>query len=39
MDEDVDWILLTQERVQWRALVNTKINLLFSYRTGQFLTS
>jgi hypothetical protein len=25
--EDVDWIHLTQDRVQWRVLVNTVINL------------
>jgi len=25
---DVDWSHLTQDRVQWRALVNTLMNLL-----------
>jgi len=27
--EDVDWIHLAQDRDQWRALVNTKMNLRF----------
>jgi hypothetical protein len=28
----VDWTYLSQERLQWRAFVNTVINILFSNR-------
>jgi hypothetical protein len=37
--EDVNWIHLAQDRVQWRALVNTAMNLRVSSRAGNFLTS
>jgi hypothetical protein len=32
----VDWIHLAQERDQWRALVNTVMNLLVPYNVGKF---
>jgi hypothetical protein len=28
--EDVDWIQLTQDRIQWHARMNTAMNLLVS---------
>jgi hypothetical protein len=37
--EDVDLIDLTQDRNQWRALVNTLMNIRFPYKEGNFLTS
>jgi hypothetical protein len=33
----VDWIDLAQDRDQWRALVNTVMNLLLPYNVGKFL--
>jgi len=36
--EGVDWILLTQDRDQWRALVNTIMNLRVPLKMGNFLT-
>jgi hypothetical protein len=35
----MDWIDLTQDRDQWKALVNTLMNLWVSYNAGNFLSS
>jgi hypothetical protein len=35
--EDVDWIHLAKDGVQWRALVNTVMNNRVSQRTVKFL--
>jgi hypothetical protein len=35
----MDWIDLAQERDQWRALVNTVMNLLVPQNVGKFLSS
>jgi hypothetical protein len=32
--EDVDWIHLTANRDQWRAVVNTVMNLVFHIKQG-----
>jgi len=37
--EGVDWIHLAQDRDQWRAVVNTVMNLWVLEKTGNFLTS
>jgi hypothetical protein len=37
--EDVDWFHLTQERVQWQALVITVMNFQVQYKMRSFLTS
>jgi hypothetical protein len=36
--DSVDWIDLAQNRVKWRAVVNTGTNLRVPYRAGNFLT-
>jgi hypothetical protein len=35
----MDWIDLAQDRDQWRALVNTLMNLWVAYSVGKFLSS
>jgi MFS-type transporter involved in bile tolerance (Atg22 family) len=35
----LNWIHLAQDKAQWRALVNTVINLRASQTAGNFLTS
>jgi hypothetical protein len=37
--EGVDWIHLAQKRNRWRALVNTAMNLRFTCKARDFLTS
>jgi hypothetical protein len=34
---ELDWIDMAQEREQWRALVNTVLNLRVPYNAGKFL--
>jgi hypothetical protein len=36
--EGVDWMNLTQDRDQWRVLVDTIMNSRVPYRTKNFLT-
>jgi hypothetical protein len=36
---DMDWICLVQDWDQWRALVNTVMNLRVPYNVGKFLIS
>jgi hypothetical protein len=36
--DDMDWIDLAQNRGQWRALVNTAMNLQVPYNAGNFLS-
>jgi hypothetical protein len=35
----MEWIILSQDRDQWRALVNTVMNLLVPQHVGTFLSS
>jgi hypothetical protein len=35
----IDWIDLAQDKDQWRALVNTAMNLLVPQHVGKFLNS
>jgi hypothetical protein len=37
--ECVDWIHLVQDRIQWRDLVNTVMNLEIWWKAGNFLAS
>jgi hypothetical protein len=37
--DDVDWIDLAEDRDQWRALVNTAMNLWVPQNSGKFLSS
>jgi hypothetical protein len=37
--EAVECIHIAQDRPQWRAHINTVINLRIAYKTGDFLTS
>jgi hypothetical protein len=37
--EGVDWMHMDQDRDQWRAVVNTAMNLRAPYKAGKFLTS
>jgi hypothetical protein len=36
--DDVDWIDMAQDRDQWRALVNTVLNLQVPSNAGKFLS-
>jgi hypothetical protein len=37
--DGMDWIDLAQDRDQWRALLNTVMNLRVPYNVGKFLSS
>jgi hypothetical protein len=37
--DGMDWIDVAQDRDQWRALVNTLVNLRVPYNAGKFLSS
>jgi hypothetical protein len=36
--DGMDWIELTQDRAQWRVLVNRVMNLRVPYNAGKFLS-
>jgi hypothetical protein len=35
----MDWILVIQDRIQWRALVKTVVNIHIPYKAEKFLSS
>jgi hypothetical protein len=37
--EGAEWIHLAKDRAQWRAHLNTAVNLLVSQKAGNFLTA
>jgi hypothetical protein len=37
--DGVDWIDMAQDRDQWRAVLNTVMNLWVPYNAGKFLSS
>jgi hypothetical protein len=37
--ENVNWIYMPEDRVEWRAHVNTVMNLQVPVKTGNFLTT
>jgi len=37
--EGLDWIFLAEDKDQWRAVMNTVMNLLASQNSGNFLTN
>jgi hypothetical protein len=37
--EDLDWVHLTQDKDQWRGLMNTVMNLRVPLNVGNFLNS
>jgi hypothetical protein len=39
VSDDVDWVLLDQDRVQWRDLLKTVMNFRIPKENGSFLTS
>jgi hypothetical protein len=39
VSENVDWIRLIQNRVQWRGIVNTVMNLRVPWKASHFLSN
>jgi len=37
--DGLDWIHLTQDRIQWRTLISTVMNLRVPWKVGKFLWS